>query len=67
MTTVLLAIAIFALAAIGLGAGVLWGRAPIQGSCGGVACRKDLGIDCAGGCTKADGHEGGGNEGAGYG
>lgn len=56
MTTVLLTIGIFALAAVGLGVGVLLKRHPIQGSCGGVECLKDLGLGCAGGCTKGD-HE----------
>ena len=57
MTTVLLAIGIFALSAIGLGIGVLLKGTPITGSCGGTACRKDLGLDCVGGCAKggADG------------
>lgn len=61
MTTTLLAVGIFALAALGLGVGVLLRRAPIQGSCGGVACRKDLGLDCAGGCDKGDRVEGDGH------
>lgn len=36
---------IFALAIAGLAIGVMAGRKPIEGSCGGVACLKD--IECA--------------------
>ena len=38
MGTFLLSIAIIALSITGLAAGVLMGRAPLRGSCGGVAC-----------------------------
>ena len=38
MIAVLASLGIFALAALGLALGVLMGRAPIQGSCGGKAC-----------------------------
>lgn len=41
----LFALGIFALAIGGLALGVMNGRKPIAGSCGGVACLKD--IDCA--------------------
>ncbi len=30
------------LAALGLGVGSLVGRGPVQGSCGGMACIKDI-------------------------
>lgn len=56
MTTVLLTVAVFALSALGLGLGVALGRAPVSGSCGGTACRKDLGLDCEGGCDKGEDH-----------
>lgn len=36
---------IFALAIAGLAVGVMAGRKPIEGSCGGVACLKN--IECA--------------------
>ena len=50
MATIILASAIFLLAMVGLGLGVLAGRSPIKGSCGGLSCLK--GIDC-GACTKS--------------
>jgi hypothetical protein len=40
MGTFLLSIAIVALSITGLAAGVLLGREPLRGSCGGVACDK---------------------------
>ncbi len=49
MATIILATAIFLLAMLGLGLGVLAGRSPIKGSCGGISCIK--GIDC-GVCAK---------------
>lgn len=48
--TMMLSVAIFAIAGLGLGIGVLLRRQPIAGSCGGVACLKKLGLGCAGGC-----------------
>lgn len=45
MATILLAIAIFALAVAGLALGVFFGGAPIKGSCGGLACIEKA--DCA--------------------
>ncbi len=50
MNTFLLAFAIILLAIGGLAIGVLFGRPPIKGSCGGVIASK--GIDC-GACRAA--------------
>lgn len=44
METFILAFAIILLAICGLAVGVMAGRAPIQGSCGGLACLKN--VDC---------------------
>ncbi len=44
MQTFILTFAILLVAIAGLAVGVLAGRAPIKGSCGGLACVK--GIDC---------------------
>lgn len=52
--TLVMTLVIFALAALGLGLGVAFRRAPIQGSCGGAACLKKLGVACSGGCDKGD-------------
>lgn len=49
MQTIILAIAVILLAMLALGLGLLFGRAPIKGSCGGIAC----GNACHG-CTKGD-------------
>ena len=40
MSTFILAIAIFLLAVGGLAIGVAFGRPPLKGSCGGLACVK---------------------------
>jgi len=45
MTTLLFALGVVLLAIGGLSIGVLFGRAPIKGSCGGLACVP--GADCA--------------------
>lgn len=50
MSTFLLAFAIILLAIGGLALGVLFGRPPLKGSCGGVSCLK--GTDC-GACRAA--------------
>ena len=39
---IVLAIGIFALVAAGLGLGLMLGRGPLKGSCGGMACLKDV-------------------------
>lgn len=44
METIILAFLILLCAMVGLAVGVLGGRPPIKGSCGGLACLK--GIDC---------------------
>mgnify|MGYP003626522882 CR=1 FL=1 len=49
METFLLTFLIFLLAVGGLAVGVLFGRAPLKGSCGGLACTK--GISC-GACQR---------------
>lgn len=45
MQTILLAILVVGLAVIGLSVGVMFGRRPLKGSCGGLTCIK--GADCA--------------------
>jgi hypothetical protein len=44
METIIFAFAILLLSMAGLALGVMAGRKPIKGSCGGLACVK--GIDC---------------------
>lgn len=39
---ILLVFAIVLLAVLGLGLGSLFGRGPVKGSCGGMACIKDI-------------------------
>ncbi|MHA1549007.1 MAG: hypothetical protein ACTSU0_05710 [Alphaproteobacteria bacterium] len=51
MATVLLSIAVVFLAVAGLAAGVLAGRPPPKGSCGGLACLKVAGCEA---CFHAD-------------
>lgn len=48
MTVLLLSFAIMLLAVLGLSLGVLLGRRPIQGSCGGIGGRCDT---CSRGCS----------------
>ena len=45
METIFLSLIIILLAIAGLGIGVLAGREPLKGSCGGLACHK--GLSCA--------------------
>lgn len=52
MSTFLLAFAIILVAIGGLAIGVIFGRPPLKGSCGGVSCIK--GTDC-GACRAARG------------
>ena len=43
MTTLFISLAVFALAVLGMSIGILRGRCPIKGSCGGAAqclCRR---------------------------
>lgn len=54
METIILTFIISLLAIAGLAAGVIMGRAPIKGSCGGLACHKK--ISC--GVCKAKQQEG---------
>lgn len=42
---ILLVVAIFLLAAGGLGLGLIAGRGPLKGSCGGMACLKGIACD----------------------
>lgn len=49
MATIILSIVIMLLSAGGLAVGLFFGRPPIRGSCGGLACRKDTECD---GCTQ---------------
>lgn len=49
METIILSLGLILLSLVGLALGVIMGRAPIKGSCGGMACIK--GADCAG-CAK---------------
>lgn len=41
MTTFLFALSVVLLSVGGLGMGVLFGRAPLRGTCGGLPCLKD--------------------------
>ncbi len=41
----LLALGVFLLAAGGLALGLAFGRGPVKGSCGGMACLKDVACD----------------------
>lgn len=45
MSTFILSLGIVLLAISGLAVGIIFGRPPIKGSCGGLACIKD--IDCS--------------------
>ena len=49
MSTFLFTFAIMGLAALGLAVGVMMGRKPIGGSCGGLG---NLGLECDAGCSK---------------
>lgn len=45
MSTFILSFLVFLLAMAGLALGLIFGRAPLRGSCGGLSCVK--GADCA--------------------
>jgi hypothetical protein len=40
MQTMILTFSVFALAMLGHGLGLFFRRAPLEGSCGGIACQK---------------------------
>jgi uncharacterized protein len=48
METIILSLGLILLSILGLSIGVIMGRGPVRGSCGGVSCIK--GADCRG-CT----------------
>jgi hypothetical protein len=52
MTEILFSIVIFALVAVALGIGVLRGRGPIGGSCGGLNRIPGVESDCGGTCRR---------------
>lgn len=56
MATFILSFSIVCLAVLGMAAGVLAGRRPIAGSCGGAACAHGLGPGC--GACGAGEHDG---------
>lgn len=49
MSTFLLALIVFALVIAAMAVGVIFGRKPIAGSCGGLGA---VGLECEGGCEK---------------
>ncbi|MGO4906768.1 hypothetical protein ACEN2J_00400 [Pseudorhodobacter sp. W20_MBD10_FR17] len=49
---ILLALGIILLAVLGLALGSLFGRGPVKGSCGGMACIKDIACE---GCPNRKG------------
>ena len=55
MMTFVIAFAVFALALVGLGLGLLLKRPPLQGSCGGLARMPGLASDCGGLCRRNGG------------
>ena len=50
MATFVFTLVIFLASIVGLATGVLLGRAPLRGSCGGIACLK------GGGCATCETH-----------
>lgn len=54
MTTFLIAFAVFALALLGLGLGVILNNRPIKGSCGGLNQIDGVDSDCGGACQVRD-------------
>lgn len=55
MMTFVIAFAVFALALLGLGLGMLLNRRPVQGSCGGLAQMPGMTSDCGGLCRRSGG------------
>lgn len=55
MITFVIAFALFALALLGLGVGLLFKRGPVQGSCGGLARIPGVSSDCNGQCRRGEG------------
>ena len=49
MSTFLISFAVFGLVVLGMAIGVMAGRKPIGGSCGGLGA---VGLECEGGCDK---------------
>lgn len=49
MSTFLLAMIVFAVVVAAMAIGVIFGRKPIAGSCGGLGA---VGLECEGGCEK---------------
>ncbi|MDO9600399.1 MAG: (Na+)-NQR maturation NqrM [Azoarcus sp.] len=49
MSTFLLALIVFAVVIAAMAIGVIFGRKPIAGSCGGLGA---VGLECEGGCEK---------------
>jgi len=54
METFLLAFGLVLLSVLGLALGVIFGRSPLKGSCGGLACAT--GLRCSG-CRREESHE----------
>jgi hypothetical protein len=52
MAEILFSIVIFALVAVALGIGVLRGRHPVEGSCGGLNRIPGVESDCGGTCRR---------------
>ncbi len=51
MTIFLLSFVVIAIALLGMGVGVLWGKTNIKGSCGGLNTLGRFGVDCTA-CAK---------------
>jgi hypothetical protein len=52
MLELLASILVFALAAVGMGVGLLYGRRGIHGSCGGLNRIAGIASDCGGACRR---------------
>lgn len=53
METFILAFVLILLSVLGLAIGIIFGRTPLRGSCGGIACLKAI---ACGGCRKDGSH-----------